>query len=174
VSDSQASAPAAPSGDLPARGSAARIVAALTARGLRLAVVETTCGGAITASLTAVPGASRCLAAGFVPYGNDAKRRLGVPAALLAREGAVSAAVAEALACAARDSAAADVALAETGLAGPQRGRSAKPVGECHLALATPNGTIAARHRFTGDREAIRARIRQATLALLAEWLDNI
>ena len=64
--------------------------------------------------------------------------------------------------------------MAETGLAGPQRGRSAKPVGECHLALATPNGTIAARHRFTGDREAIRARIRQATLALLAEWLDNI
>ena len=142
-------------------------------RGLRLAVAETTCGGAITASLTAVPGASRCLAAGFVPYSNDAKLRLGVSAALLAHEGAVSAAVAEALACAAREAAGADVALAETGLAGPRRGRSAKPVGECHLALATPGGTIAARHRFTGDREAIRARIRQAALALLGEWVER-
>ena len=105
--------------------------------GLTLATAESCTGGLVAAALTAVPGSSDVFERGFVTYSNAAKAdMIGVPAELIAREGAVSEAVARAMADGALAASRADLAVAVTGVAGPGGGTAAKPVGLVHLAVA--------------------------------------
>ena len=113
---------------------AAALLAACRAKGLTLATAESCTGGMIAAILTEVPGASDVFERGFVTYSNAAKKeQLGVPAELIATHGAVSKAVAHAMALGALVHSRADLAVAVTGIAGPDGGTAEKPVGLVHL-----------------------------------------
>lgn len=132
------------------------------ARGTRIATAESCTGGLVAALLTAIPGSSSVLERGFVTYSNAAKTAmLGVPSDLIAAHGAVSEAVARAMAEGALAQSPADVAVAITGIAGPGGGSADKPVGLVHLALAGGAGTHHLERRY-GDRG--RAGIRRAAL----------
>ncbi len=120
---------------------AAALVAACRARGLVLATAESCTGGLVSALLTEVPGSSAAFDRGFATYSNEAKAEmLGVPPALIAAEGAVSEAVARAMAAGALARSRADVAVSVTGVAGPGGGTAAKPVGLVHFACARRGG----------------------------------
>lgn len=141
----------------------------LRARGATLAVAESCTGGLVAKWLTDEPGASAVFKGGWIVYANELKSSaLGVPEDLLIREGAVSEAVARALAAGARARASADYALALTGIAGPDGGTPEKPVGTVWIALATPDGHVAANLcHFAGGREIVRERAANAALNLL-------
>ena len=143
--------------------------------GYRLATAESCTGGLIAASITAVPGASVVLERGFVTYSNEAKvEMLGVPAELIERRGAVSQEVALAMVDGALKHSRADIALAVTGIAGPDGGSAEKPVGLVHIAAARRNGPrLHEEHRF-GDigRHRIQAESAVAALTLAARLLD--
>ena len=131
--------------------------AALVARGWRAAAAESCTGGWIAKALTDVPGASRWFTTGYVTYENEAKtRELGVPAQMLATHGAVSEPVVAAMATAARERARADVAVAVSGIAGPDGGSLGKPVGTVWFAWAYPEGLASETLWFAGDRDAVR------------------
>ncbi len=136
---------------------AALVVARLAARGERVALAESCTGGQVAGLLTAVPGASAVLDLGVVAYSNEVKARLlGVPAPLLEAHGAVSEAVARAMAEGARRAGGATWGVGITGIAGPTGGTPEKPVGTVHLALAGPGGTQALARHYRGDRERVR------------------
>ncbi len=162
--------------------------AALRARGWRLATAESCTGGLLAGTCTAPAGASDWFAAGFVTYANDAKTGLlGVPDALIARHGAVSAEVADAMARGALAHAGVQLALSITGVAGPGGGSVAKPVGTVWLGLAwmhareTQEGLPAGGDaplvgsrtellQLSGDRDAIRAQ----TVAIALQRLIDV
>lgn len=154
---------------------AAALLAAMQARGLTLATAESCTGGLIAAALTAIPGSSATLLAGYVSYSNAAKTRmLGVPAPMLAAHGAVSEPVARAMAEGALADAGADLALSCTGIAGPGGGSAAKPVGLVFIACARRGGpTQAERHLFPGDRAGVREATVAAALALALRRLEE-
>jgi nicotinamide-nucleotide amidase len=134
---------------------------ALRRRGWRIACAESCTGGLIGAACTSVAGSSDWFEAGFVSYGNHAKTRLlGVDAGLIAAHGAVSEAVARAMASGALERAGVDLAVAVTGIAGPGGATPGKPVGTVWLAVATRRGSGAAVHaerlQWAGDRAAVR------------------
>ncbi len=132
-----------------------------------LAVAESCTGGLIAARLVDVAGASRVFVGGVVAYANAVKvQLLGVDAETIAREGAVSAAVAGAMAEGARRALGADHALAATGIAGPDGGTPTKPVGLVYVALAGPDGARVEELRLSGDRAQIRAASAAAALGL--------
>ena len=133
------------------------VVARLLARGERVALAESCTGGLLAALLTSVPGSSGAFDLGVVAYANAQKTAvLGVPEPLLAAHGAVSEEVARALAEGARRRAGAAWGVGVTGIAGPDGGSEAKPVGTVHLAVAGPDGTLALARRYPGDRERVR------------------
>ena len=143
-------------------------------RGLTLATAESCTGGLVAARLTGVPGSSAVFRGGVVAYADELKEReLGVPAALLAEHGAVSAEVALAMAQGARERLGVDVAVSVTGIAGPDGGSEEKPVGLVHFAAAGPDGVLA--HEFTvpGDRATIRARAAVMALHLVRRLLTQ-
>jgi nicotinamide-nucleotide amidase len=137
---------------------AAPVLAACRARGWRVATAESCTGGLIAATLTAVAGSSDVVECGFVTYSNAAKTdMLGVPAALIASVGAVSEAVAAAMATGALERSGADAAIAVTGIAGPGGGSADKPVGLVWFACARHGvAPVTARAVFPGDRGAVR------------------
>ena len=141
-------------------------------RGLRIATAESCTGGLIAALLTEVAGSSDVFERGFVTYSNAAKTQmLGVQAALIESHGAVSEAVARAMAEGALAHSAADLAVAVTGVAGPGGGSLEKPVGLVHLAVAH-RGKLAEHRRCEfGDigRSGVRAATVRFSLSLLAE-----
>ncbi len=145
------------------------VVDLLTERRATLAIAESCTGGFLAHRMTNVPGASAVFLAGFVTYANAAKERdLGVEPDLIREHGAVSEAVARAMAEGARARAGADYALATTGIAGPGGGTEQKPVGTVFIALATKLGaTIVERHRFGSSRENFKDHTSQAGLNLL-------
>ena len=120
------------------------------ARGYAIATAESCTGGLIAASLAAVPGASASLERGFVTYSNEAKTELlGVPAELIRDHGAVSREVALAMVAGALEHSPADIAVAVTGIAGPDGGTVEKPVGLVHIAAARRGGaTLHEEKRF--------------------------
>ena len=125
------------------------VLALLRQRGQTLAVAESCTGGGIGAALAAVPGASDGFLGGVIAYANAIKQAvLGVPAELLDRHGAVSDAVALAMAQGARQLTGATWAIAVTGIAGPGGGTAEKPVGLVHIAIAGPNGSCSEGVRF--------------------------
>lgn len=153
---------------------AAALVALARARGAALATAESCTGGLVAALLTDVPGSSAVLDRGFVTYSNDAKAAmLGVHPALIAAEGAVSEAVARAMAAGALARSAADAAVAITGVAGPGGGSELKPVGLVHFALARRGGVVHAERRF-GDlgRGAVRLAAVAQALAMFEAALQ--
>lgn len=120
------------------------VVRRFAAAGRTLALAESCTGGAIANHLVDTPGASAMFRGGVVAYANEAKHGLlGVPLDLLAKHGAVSEPVAAAMAEGARVRFGADVGLATTGIAGPEGGTPAKPVGTVCFAIAGSAGTTA-------------------------------
>ncbi|RMF08764.1 MAG: CinA family protein [Alphaproteobacteria bacterium] len=138
--------------------------------GIMLAIAESCTGGLVSACLTAVPGASEVLDRGFVTYTNDSKTEmLGVPADLIRSYGAVSEAVACAMAEGALARSRAEASIAITGIAGPGGGSADKPVGLVWIAGArTGRKTIAEKHLF-GDigRSQVREKSLEAALRVL-------
>ncbi|HSP72595.1 MAG TPA: nicotinamide-nucleotide amidohydrolase family protein [Gaiellaceae bacterium] len=144
------------------------------ARGLTLATAESCTGGLVGARLTSVPGSSDVFLGGIVAYANETKEALlGVPPALLAQHGAVSAETAEAMAVGARRTLAADVAVSVTGVAGPGGAGADKPVGLVFLHAEGPDGGCGLRFEFPGDRDAIRRRATAAALHLVRRLLSQ-
>ncbi len=145
----------------------------LTKQGLMLAVAESCTGGLIGHRLTQVAGSSAYVDRGAVCYSNRAKTEmLGVPAELIAHNGAVSKEVAAAMACGIRQRANVSVGLSVTGIAGPGGGTETKPVGLVYIGLDDGTGQpITQEFRFHGDRNVIKQRSSQAALDLLRRWL---
>ena len=146
------------------------LLSAYEAAGLRIATAESCTGGLVAGLLTAVPGSSVVVDRGFVTYSNAAKTgMLGVPADLIAAEGAVSEAVARAMAEGALARSEAQAAVAITGVAGPGGGSARKPVGLVHLALAFQGEATTHLERRYGDRgrDEIRRRAVEDALGLL-------
>ncbi|TYO97499.1 competence/damage-inducible protein cinA [Geothermobacter ehrlichii] len=154
-------------------------LAELAAKKLRqakktLALAESCTGGLIAARLTDIPGASAFFERGAVSYANSAKQDwLGVPAAILDEQGAVSAECAAAMAEGIRRAAGTDLGLAVTGIAGPDGGTKDKPVGTVFLALAHAAGTETERLQLGGDRWRIRELTAMTALARLIRHLED-
>jgi len=144
------------------------VVARLAGRGERVAVAESCTGGLLAELLTRVPGASGVFDLGVVAYADAMKERLlGLPADLLLAHGAVSEAVARALAEGARRLGAAAWGIGITGIAGPTGGTPEKPVGTVHLAVAGSSGAASVARLYRGDRERIRRQAAYEALNLL-------
>ena len=149
---------------------ARKVVEANRAAGLKLAVAESCTGGLVAAALTEVPGSSDVLQAGFVTYSNETKMSLlGVSEDVLDTFGAVSVAVAWAMAQGALARSGADSAVAVTGIAGPGGGSDRKPVGTVVFARARrdadPKEIVADRKEF-GDLGRGGVRLQAALCAL--------
>ncbi len=144
-------------------GEAAELLAACREKHLKLATAESCTGGLIAAILTEVAGSSDVFERGFVTYSNEAKTEmLGVPADLIASHGAVSEAVARAMALGALRHSRANIAVSVTGVAGPGGGTAGKPVGLVHLGVARGE-TVTHQEIRLGDTG--RRAIRLATVA---------
>jgi nicotinamide-nucleotide amidase len=141
------------------RGVEAHVLELCRAHGLTIATAESCTGGLVAARLTSVPGSSDVVLGGVVAYANEVKEHeLGVPAALIEAHGAVSAEVAAAMAHGARARLGAGVAVAVTGVAGPDGGTPDKPVGLVYVHAEGPDGGLGRELSFPGDRDSIRAR----------------
>jgi nicotinamide-nucleotide amidase len=126
----------------------------LRSQGATLSTAESCTGGALAASIVRVAGSSEYFQGGVASYSNTAKMHLlGVPESTLAEHGAVSEAVAVALAEGARKQFGTTYALSTTGVAGPDGGSDTKPVGTVWIAVATPAGCTAQRFVFERDRQ---------------------
>lgn len=146
----------------------AKVLTALA--GKRLATAESLTGGGIGQAITSVSGASAVFAGGIISYTNEVKNRvLGVPVEILNACGAVSAPVAKAMAEGARRVIGADVAVAVTGLAGPDGDEFGNPVGTVFIGYADEKIAFAREYHFTGDRAGVRAQTVEAALALILE-----
>ncbi len=144
----------------------------LTESNSTLACAESCTGGLLSHRLTNIPGSSAYLLESAVVYSNEAKtRRLGVPAALVAKHGAVSAAVAKAMAAGIRRTSGADYGLAITGVAGPGGGTARKPVGLVYVALARSAGLTVEKNLFLGGREQTKFQASQKALDILRKVL---
>jgi nicotinamide-nucleotide amidase len=145
----------------------------LKASGRSVACAESLTGGGIARRLTSVPGASAYVAGGAVTYTADAKRRiLGVSQGTIDGPGVVSEACAREMAAGARRVFAADVAVAVTGVAGPDPLDGESP-GVVWLALDAGDRTHARRKRWEGEREQVQRWTEQAALDLLRRHLDG-
>lgn len=144
----------------------------LRAAGMTLALAESCTGGLLGHRLTSVPGSSAYLDRGVLVYSNEAKRELlGVPEAILRDHGAVSAPCAEAMARGAARLGRTDCALAITGIAGPDGGTPAKPVGTVFVGVAVRDAVQAHHFQFSGPRASVKWQSSQAALDLLRRRL---
>lgn len=167
----------------------ARVIAAATTRGIGLAVAESLTGGAVLSALVSVPGASVVLRGGIVAYATELKHTLlDVPAGLLAARGPVDPEVAEAMALGVLHRTGARLAVATTGVAGPDA-QGGKSVGLVYVGLASAGsaaGGVApadaetsgawvasSEHVFDGDRASIRAAAVEAALTALLTALER-
>jgi PncC family amidohydrolase len=143
-------------------------------RGVTVATAESCTGGLIAEAVTDVAGSSGYFLGGIVAYADRVKAtQLGVPDAVLAAHGAVSAQVARAMAVGARERLGADVAVAVTGIAGPGGGSDEKPVGLTYVAVADEAGMDVRRHQWQGDRQAVKHSSAVAALEMLIERVSR-
>jgi nicotinamide-nucleotide amidase len=152
------------------------LVVELLAAGKTLATAESCTGGWVAKAITDVPGSSGCFAYGIVSYSNEAKQALlGVDPATLCEHGAVSEATVREMAKGALAASGADLAVAISGIAGPEGGTADKPVGTVWFSFAsgaTEGAAIdAVLHRLEGDREAVR---RQSVMLALEGIRERI
>lgn len=153
---------------------AGRVGAACRDRGLRIGTAESCTGGLVASVITEVPGSSDYFLGGFVTYSNDLKTGLvDVPADVLEAHGAVSAQVARAMADGARRRLTVDVAVAVTGVAGPDGGSAAKPVGLTYVAVADAEGDDVRRHVWDSDRTGNKRLSAAAALDLVLTRLSG-
>ena len=158
----------APESDTPAL--VLQLAELLQQQGRMMATAESCTGGLIAGACTDLSGSSNWFERGFVTYSNEAKTELlGVDAALIAAEGAVSEPVARAMAEGAVARSPAQVAVAVTGVAGPTGGSAEKPVGTVWFGWSVAGRVRTERRRFDGDRAAVRAAtVHHALVTLLA------
>jgi nicotinamide-nucleotide amidase len=143
-------------------------------RGLTLAAAESCTGGMVAERLTSMPGSSEVFVGAVVAYSDEVKKReLDVPSGLLERHGAVSAEAAAAMAVGARTRLGADVAVAVTGIAGPDGGSDEKPVGLVYLHAEGPTAARSVDFVFPGDRQSIRRRAAVTALHLVRRLLQQ-
>src|SRR5262249_43566727 len=144
----------------------------LRQRAWHLALAETTTGGLIAVRLVRLAGSSAYFDRSIVAYSKEAKlQSLGVEPGIFDRNGSVSIETACAMAEGLHRISQADVVLAETGIAGPIRGRSPKPLGTTCFAMRTPTGMRTTEVQFTGDRQAIQQQIPDHALGMIAHYL---
>ncbi|WP_332684780.1 CinA family protein [Bosea sp. (in: a-proteobacteria)] len=157
--------------DLDIRSLAAELLSISRERGITVATVESCTGGLVCGALTAISGSSSMVAGGLVTYSNEAKTALaGVPAELILQHGAVSEPVARAMAEGGRERLSARLAVSITGVAGPDGGSEAKPVGLVHFACAGREQTLHREKRFGAlSRDEIRRLSVLEALDLLRE-----
>jgi nicotinamide-nucleotide amidase len=149
-----------------------QVAAELRADGLTVAVAESCTGGLLAARLTEPAGSSDYFKGAVVAYSDEVKiAQAGVPPELIERHGAVSQAVAEALADGARAALQADVGVGVTGVAGPGGGSEEKPVGLVWLSVAAPAGRLTRSVNLPGGRFDIRDRATTVALHLLRRAL---
>jgi len=155
--------------DMALRALAERLAGLLVTSRRRVAVAESCTGGWLAKCLTDIPGSSQWFERGYVTYSNAAKEQdLGVSATVIETFGAVSRPTAEQMAAGALHATGAELAVAITGVAGPDGGTAAKPVGLVWFALAQRAGqSNALEQRFGGDREAVRRAAVATALRLL-------
>jgi PncC family amidohydrolase len=157
--------------DLPALASVLQDLS-LT-RGVTVATAESCTGGLVGHSITANAGSSAYYLGGVVSYADTVKvAMLRVPSDAIERHGAVSAQVALAMAEGVRRQIDSDYAVAVTGLAGPDGGTAAKPVGLTYVAVAGPDGHEIRRHVWDGDRHANKLASASAALRLLIDVIE--
>ncbi|HEV2678541.1 MAG TPA: nicotinamide-nucleotide amidohydrolase family protein [Aliidongia sp.] len=155
---------------------AERVLALSRAHKLRIGTAESCTGGLIAGALTAIAGSSDVVEGGFVTYSNEAKTAMiGVTAELFATVGAVSDAVASAMADGVLDRLPrVDLAVSVTGIAGPGGGSAGKPVGLVHFGVARRGRpTLTAHKIFPGDRAEIRQATVSEALALLVTAITS-
>jgi nicotinamide-nucleotide amidase len=139
-------------------------------RRMTVSLAESCTGGLVAETLTEVAGSSGYFLGGIVSYSNAAKEALlDVPAPTLATHGAVSAQVAKAMAAGARARFGASLAASITGVAGPDGGSDAKPVGLVYVGLATHAGVEVRRLQLAGERRSVREGAARAAMELLIE-----
>ncbi len=162
--------------DIGIRGLAESLVTALSSSGKTVTTAESCTGGWIAKAITDIPGSSSAFAYGIVSYSNGAKESLlGVQNSTLAEHGAVSAQVVEQMAQGALQLSGADIAVAVSGVAGPDGGTDEKPVGTVCFAWAvrTKSGITVdgEKQRFDGNRNEVRV---QSVAQALRGVLDRI
>lgn len=155
---------------------ATKVGRALARRGLRVVTAESCTAGWIAKVLTDTPGSSAWLDSGYVTYSNEAKMRaLGVSRRTLARFGAVSEQTVRAMARGSLRASGVEISIAVSGIAGPDGGTPAKPVGTVWLCVARRRGRSVsvntAHERFRGDRGAVRRKSVARALQLLSRQL---
>jgi len=147
---------------------AEQVQAAFVRRGLTLATAESCTGGLVAHVLTEIPGSSRYLVGGLIAYSNEVKQReLGVPTDVLKAHGAVSAQVARAMAEGVRARLGVGVATSVTGIAGPDGGTAAKPVGLTYIGVADADGAEVRRFLWAFDRSGNKRASAAAALRIL-------
>jgi nicotinamide-nucleotide amidase len=150
------------------------VLSACRKRGELIATAESCTGGLVAGTLTTIPGASDVFERGFVTYSNASKSEmLGVPVWLIERHGAVSEDVARAMAGGALTHSHANLAVAVTGIAGPDGGTAEKPVGLVHFAAGRRDEPIVHERVLFGDlaRGEVQRRSVQQALKLLRSLL---
>jgi len=150
----------------------------LRANKLIFACAESCTGGLLARQMTSLPGSSEVFWGGAVTYANEAKTALlGVPAALIESEGAVSAAVAIAMVEGVAAHSGADLSVSITGIAGPGGGTADKPVGTVWFGLSAlrngRRGRAAVRFRFRGGRTGVQARAARWARRLAVVWWES-
>jgi len=139
----------------------------------KVCTAESCTGGLIAKTFTDLAGSSDWFERGFVTYSNAAKNEmLAVPASVIEDYGAVSEAVATAMASGALRYSEADYSIAVTGVAGPGGGSDDKPVGTVWIAVASSGQMVAKRYQFDGDRQAVRAATLYSALELLLDQVS--
>ena len=153
--------------------SAEDLHALLRSAGASISTAESLTGGRLAALLTSVPGASATYVGGVVTYATELKRSLlGVPEALVAEHGVVSAPCARAMASGVRALTGATYALATTGVAGPDR-QEGHPPGTVFVGVAGPDGDRAVLLQLAGDRAAVQDQTCRAAVGLLGAILSG-
>lgn len=153
---------------------AARAQASALRAGVTVSTAESCTGGLVGHSITANPGSSAWYAGGVISYADAAKTELlGVPPETIATHGAVSPEVAGAMAEGVRFRLGTDLGVAVTGVAGPDGGSEAKPVGLTYVAVASPGSIEVRRFTWDGDRAANKEDSAAAALELLIAELET-
>jgi len=153
-------------------GMEAAVAKLLKEKGLTISTAESCTGGLIAKRLTDIPGSSRYMERGVVTYSNHSKEEmLNVPARTIIETGAVSKETAKAMAEGVRWAAKTDLGISVTGIAGPEGGTVAKPVGLVYIGLAAPDGVNVKGFNFIGSRDSIRFSASQRALDILRRYL---
>ena len=150
------------------------VVRLLTDRNLTITCAESCTGGLLSGRIINVPGVSDVYKAGFVTYSNKAKRKLlGVKKSTLKKFGAVSKQTAHEMAAGAARAARADVAVAVTGIAGPDGGTPEKPVGLVYIGCSVKGKVTVKKCQFSGSRGQIRESAVAAALKLVRKCVEK-